>query len=353
MSHHPKNEEFVIGTRPSGTEQLTETWQLNEVPYPSITEDGQFIYQALYISVDPYMSGAIASTGLSGTPNPLGTLQVGHVLAKVVESKNEKYPVGTLFVSSRLPWRRYSVTNGSEFKYTKLIRKPGDPETFFDRLGLSSAIGALGMPSQTAYYGTFHVGKFTSNDVVVVSGAAGATGSLVGQFAKKIQKAKKVIGIAGGKDKCDWLLELGFDAAIDYKEYNTQEKIANRIREVAGEPVTAYFDNTGGFITDAIFSVIARHGRLIICGQISGYHEPKSYPNYLAKTIYAALTIQGFLVSDFVHLNEKEFFVELPQWLEKGLITARETLVEGFENLPSAYQMLFTGKNIGKIVVKA
>jgi len=260
---------------------------------------------------------------------------------------------GTIFVSGNLPWRRYSVSDGIGLGYSKVIRKAGDPETIFDRLGLSSVIGSLGMPTQTAYYGSFHVGKFTEKDVVVVSGAAGATGSLVGQFAKKIQKAKKVIGIAGGKDKTDWLLELGFDAAIDYKEYNTQEKLAARIQELAGEPVTAYFDNTGGFITDAIFSVIARHGRLIICGQISAYHEQKSFPNYLAKTIYAALTIQGFYIVDFFQYNEKEFFVEVPKWVEQGIIKTRETLVEGFENLPAAYQMLYTGKNFGKIVVKA
>jgi len=349
----PKNEEFVVHERPAGAEHLKETWQLTEVPYPTITEDGQFIYKALYVSVDPYMSGGIASTGLSGKPNPLGTLQVGHVVAEVLESRNPNYPVGTLFVSARLPWRRYSVTKGTEFAYTKIIRKPGDPESVFERLGLSSGIGALGMPSQTAYYGSLRVGKFTENDVVVVSGAAGATGSLVGQFAKKIAKAKKVIGIAGGKDKTDFLLKLGFDAAIDYKEYDTQEKMEARIREVAGEPVTAYFDNTGGFVTDAIFNVIARHGRLIICGQISGYHEAKSYPNYLAKVIYPALTIHGFLVSDWVKYNEEQFFADVPKWIEAGIIQTRETLVEGFENLPAAYQMLYTGKNIGKIVVKA
>jgi len=349
--HHPKNEEFVVHERPAGTAHLKETWLLREIPYPSITEDEQFIYKALYISVDPYMSGGIS--GLVGRLNPLGTLQVGHVLAEVLESKNASYPVGTVFVSSQLPWRRYSVTKGTEFGYTKIIRKPGDPETVFDRLGLSSGIGALGMPSQTAYYGALRVAKFTEHDVVVVSGAAGATGSLVGQFAKKIAKAKKVIGIAGGKDKTDFLLKIGFDAAIDYKEYDTQEKMAARIREVAGEPVTAYFDNTGGFVTDAIFEVIARHGRLIICGQISGYHQAQSYPNYLSKVIYAALTIQGFVVFDWVKYNEEQFFVDVPKWIEEGIIQTRETLVEGFENLPAAYQMLFTGKNIGKIVVKA
>jgi len=236
-----------------------------------------------------------------------------------------------------------------------VIKKPGYENPFFEKLGIQAGIGALGVPAQTAYYGAIDVGKFTEKDVVVVSGAAGATGSIVGQIAKKILKAKKVIGIAGGAQKAEYLVkELGFDAAIDYKEYNTQEKIRDRLKEIAGpDEVTAYFDNTGGFITDAIFDVIAKYGRIVICGQISVYHKPNHvYPNYLLKTIYKELSILGFGVSNHTHENSKKFYPDVSKWVEQGVIKAPDTVVHGFENLPKAYQMLYTGENYGKIIIQ-
>jgi len=133
--------------------------------------------------------------------------------------------------------------------------------------------------------------------------------------------------------------------------------VAARLQELAGaEPITAYFDNTGGFVTEAVFDIIGRKGRIVVCGQISTYNDPPekshSYPNYLAKTIYRALSILGFVVGDFVHRNDTEFFVDVPKWILEGKIKNKETLVTGFEKLPEAYAMLYTGENIGKVVVK-
>jgi len=305
------------------------------------------------------LSAEIASSALGGEPLNIGTTQGGHAVAKVVESKNANYPVGTIF-TSRLPWRRYAVGNGDFGFEVTVIKKPNKPDNFFDRLGLLSTLGSLGMPSQTAYYGSKYFGNYTEKDVLVVSGAAGAVGSVLGQLAKKVYKVKKVIGVAGGKTKCDILTkEYGFDAAIDYKEYNTKAKMAARLKEVAGDtPITAYYDNTGGFVTDAVFDVIARHGRIIVCGQISSYHtgtsreDDNNYPNYLAKTIYNSISIRGFLVLDYIERNDKEFYAEFPKWVEAGLIKTKETVVEGFENIPKAYEMLFTGANTGKIIVR-
>jgi len=351
------NKEFVLGHRPAGTKDLKETWKLQNTPYPKIQTKGEFIYKNLFISVDPYMSSQLNDDALGGNPNKLGDVQKGHAVARVVESQNDTFPVGTMFFGV-LPWRKYGLSKGSDIAHLKIFRKPGDPETVFDRLGYSYGITGFGMPAQTAYYGSIHVGKFTKNDILVVSGAAGAVGSLVGQIAKKIQGVKKVIGIAGGEEKCKYLLELGFDQAVDYKVYNTQEKMVARLKELAGEPITTYFDNTGGFVTDAIFDIIAKNGRVIICGQISSYHKginPKedyAYPNYLAKTIYRSITISGFIVYDFFDKNEKEFFVDFPNWVEKGIIKVHETKLEGFEKLPEAYELLYTGGNIGKIVVE-
>jgi NADPH-dependent curcumin reductase CurA len=352
-----KNEEFVIQNHADGHDDLKNIWKLKEAEYPKIKGEGEFIYETLYLSVDPYLSSSIkVKSTLGGKASDVGSVQKSLVTAKVVESKNAEYPVGTVFITV-LPWSRYGVANGKFENYVKIVKKPGQPENYFDRLGYSSTIGSLGMPSQTAYYGATQVGKFNSSDVLVVSGAAGAVGSIVGQIAKKILGVKKVIGVAGGKEKCDLIIkEFGFDAAIDYKEYNTQEKVVSRLNELTAEsgPITAYFDNTGGFVTDAVFEVIARKGRIIVCGQISQYHNSGYVvPNYLAKTVYKALSILGFLVFDFYDQNEKEFFAKFPEWVEKGTIKTKETLVKGFEKLPEAYEMLFTGKNTGKIVVQA
>jgi len=355
-----KNEELVLGKRPEGSHDLKETWKLQQCDYPKITGDGQFICQTLFVSVDPYLSSQIKKSALGGVTKEIGDIQKSYTVAKVLESKNTSYPVGTVYVASQNPWRRFFLVSEKELARVKILKHPDHPEDIFEPKGFHSALSAFGMPSQTAYYGCLDVGKFKESDVLVVSGAAGAVGIMVGQIAKHVIKCKKVIGIAGGKQKCDLLVqELGFDASVDYKEYNTKEKMGARLQELAGEPITAYFDNTGGISTEAVFDKIGRFGRIVICGQISSYtkseekaEEAYVYPNYLAKTIYRALSIYGFVVGDFAHRNDKEFYPDMAKWISAGLVKYKDTMVEGFENIPSAYEMLFTGANIGKIIVR-
>eukprot|EP00026_Physarum_polycephalum_P010229 Phypoly_transcript_10385.p1 GENE.Phypoly_transcript_10385~~Phypoly_transcript_10385.p1 ORF type:complete len:265 (+),score=52.00 Phypoly_transcript_10385:65-859(+) len=211
-----KNQEFVLTNRPQGEHELKETWKLQEAEYPKITEDDQFIAETLYVSVDPYLSNTIKTTGV--IQKELGTVQSSYTIAKVLESKNTAFPVGTVFNAPTNPWKRFFLLNAKNIGYVKILKKPDEPENSFDRLGYQSGLGAFGMPAQTAYYGSFEVGKFKESDVLVVSGAAGAVGTVVGQIAKHVIKCKKVIGIAGGKEKCDYVVkELGFDACIDYK----------------------------------------------------------------------------------------------------------------------------------------
>jgi len=358
-----KNEELVLAKRPTGDHDLKETWKLQQCEYPKINGEGQFICETLFVSVDPYLSSQIKKSALGGAPKDIGTIQNSYTVVKVVESQSTSYPVGTVYVASQHPWRRFFLIQNEKdlanFR-VKILKQPNQPENVFDRLGYQSALGAFGMPSQTAYYGCLDVGKFKESDVLVVSGAAGAVGMVAGQIAKHVLKCKKVIGIAGGQQKCDFVTkELGLDACIDYKEYNTKDKMAAKLKEVAGDPVTAYFDNTGGISTEAVFDIIGRFGRIVICGQISSYtkseekaEEAYVYPNYLAKTVYRALSILGFVVADFVHRNEKEFYPDMGKWLESGQVKYRDTIVEGFENIPKAYEMLFTGANIGKVIVK-
>lgn len=358
MSSELQNEEFVFSNRPSDQNDIKSAWKRQSCPMPTITNDNEFIIKTLFVSVDPYLSSGLKKSALGGATNPLGSVQISGLVGRVIESKNANYPVDAIVIG-RLPWRRYNLANGTELRL-RLVQKPTEKDTIYDRVGLSTAIGVLGMPSQTAYYGILSVANTQPSDVIVVSGAAGAVGTIAGQIAKKIRNAQKVIGVAGGKKKCDYLVnELGFDAAIDYKEYNTKEKMIDRLKELAPEGISQYFDNTGGFVTDAIFDIIKRHGKIIICGQISTYNRSEEdpaqaniYPNYLAKTVYRGLSILGFVVSDFMHRNDEEFFKDMPHWLDQGIIKFQETFVDGFENLPRAYEMLYTGENIGKVVVR-
>jgi len=350
MSHH-KNEEFVVHKHLKNPEDdLKQVWKLQEAPFPHLNKDSndEFIGETLFLSVDPYLARETKGA------RPIGDVQHSIGLVRVIESNSPNWLVGTIFGSSNIPWKKFHLYIASKLGPVKVFKKPGEEDTLLDKLGLDAPLNGLGGPAQTAYYGAIHKGQFGPSDVLVVSGAAGAVGLIVGQIAKKVLKVKKVIGVAGGKAKTDYLVnEIGYDAAIDYKEYNTKEKIAARLKELAGEPITAYFDNTGGFVTDAVFDVIGQNGRIVICGQISTYHNSDvTFPNYLAQVNYRELTIIGLSVNAHLHQNEKEFYPDVSKWLLEGTIKAPKKLVEGFENLPQAYEMLYTGANIGKIVVK-
>ncbi|CAF2538543.1 unnamed protein product [Rotaria sp. Silwood2] len=358
MNSELKNEEFVLSTRPSDQNEIKSAWALQPCPMPTITNDNEFILKTLFVSVDPYLSSGLKKSALGGDINPIGSVQVSGLVGRVIESKNSNIPVDTI-VTGRMEWKRYILANGTEPRF-RIVQKSIEKNTIYDKIGFSTAIGVLGMPSQTAYYGILSVANTQPSDVLVISGAAGAVGTIAGQIAKKIRGAQKVIGIAGEEKKCDYIVnELGFDAAINYKEYNTKDKMIKRLKELAPEGITQYFDNTGGFVTDAVFDIIKRHGKIIICGQISTYNNSEDdpskiniYPNYLAKTIYRGLSILGFVCGDFIHRNEEEFYKDMPIWLDQGTIKFHETFVDGFENLPRAYEMLFTGENIGKLVVR-
>jgi len=309
----------------------------------------------LYISVWTLLASQVKGG------RPIGSVQQNIGLVRVVESHNPEWPVGTIFYYNQAFWRKFSLysiksltTNLNPMERVKVWKKPGEENTILDKLGFDAGVNGLGMTAQTAYYGAVTYGKYGPSDVLVVSGAAGAAGIILGQIAKKVQKVKKIIGVAGGKAKVDYLVnEIGYDAAIDYKEYNTKEKFAARLKEIAGEPITAYFDNTGGFVTDAVFQLLAPHAKIVVCGQISGYHaDEASYPNYLAQITYREINIQGLLLAYHDHRNEKEFYPDMSKWLLEGTVKAPIKLVEGFDKLGLAYEMLFKGENIGKVIVK-
>lgn len=345
----PVNEEFVLAERPQGAPTVN-TFKKNELAYPDVNQlkDGQVIAKLLFASVDPYMRGVIRAS-------PLGVVHYGLSVAEVVATKSAHWKVGDYFFDS-FPWRRYTI---HDIERSKFVIRIDNNLLSSHKLSPAVYLSALGMVARTAYFGVrdvlqihpkYHHGKELT---VVVSGAAGATGGLAIQYARLLG-AKKIIGIAGGKDKCDYVVkELGADAAIDYKEFTTAAAIRKRLEELSPTGVDRYFDNTGGIATDAVFDVINKYARIAICGQISVYNTDSSavlVPAFLGKIIYKSATIQGFVVQDFVELN-KEFFEEAGKWLQEGKIKDKQFLVQGFEQIPKAFVDLFEGANTGKVII--
>lgn len=347
---HPLNEEFILAERPALSVTET-TFKKQTVPYPDVNQlkEGQVIAKLLFASVDPYMRGAIRST-------TVGAAHYGLAVAEVVSSLSARWQVGDIFFDG-LPWRRYSVVDIDNSK--SAIRVDA---AFLKANNLSPAVylSALGMVSRTAYFGVRDVLQIHPKYLkagheltVVVSGAAGATGGLAIQYAR-LFGATKVIAIAGGKDKCDYVVkELGADAAIDYKEFSSAAAIRKRLEELAPQGVDRYFDNTGGAATDAIFDVIKKFARIAVCGQISLYNTDSSsvlVPAFLQKLIYKSATVQGFVVNDFVAHNE-EFFQDATKFLAQGKIKDKQHLVNGFDQIPKAFIDMFAGANTGKVII--
>jgi len=300
-------------------------------------EVGEVLLKALYISVDPYMRGRMSDAKSYVAPYEVGKPIIGGAVAEVVESRNEQLPKGTVVVGS-LPWQQYTVHAGKGLL-------PVDPEV----APLSYYLGVLGMPGQTAYFGLLHIGQPKAGETVVVSGAAGAVGTVVGQIAKL--KGCRVVGIAGSDDKITYLREeLGFDEAINYK---TTDDINSAVAQACPDGVDVYFDNVGGEISDAVLLALNKFGRIAVCGQIAFYNSttPPTGMRIEPILLKKSALMKGFIVSDY----SSEFgsaAKELATWLQEGKLQYQETIKEGFDQLPEAFLGLFTGENTGKQLVK-
>jgi hypothetical protein len=332
---NPINHQVRLAARPVGKVKPSD-WRRTEeaVPTPGA---GQFVVKVLYLSLDPAMRGWMNDNKASYMP-PVGLGEVMRALAvgRVVASNHPGFAVGE-HVTGALGAQEYALTDGSGlFKV--------DP-----RLApLPVYLGTLGMPGLTAYFGLLDVGQPKEGDTVVVSGAAGAVGSVVGQVAKI--KGARVVGIAGGADKCRYLVDvLGFDAAIDYKTENVAESLARH----CPQGVNVYFDNVGGDILDAVLTRLARGARVVICGAISQYNNttPTQGPaNYLALLVQRA-TMTGIMVADY-YPRAGQAMMEMGGWLAAGKLKTREDIVNGLDKFPEAFDMLFSGANQGKLVLK-
>ncbi|WP_034894439.1 NADP-dependent oxidoreductase [Gillisia sp. Hel_I_29] len=326
---------ILLDKRPEGTPKLSD-FKFTEENVAEI-KDGEMLLATKYVSVDPYLRGRMSDAKSYVPPFELHKPISSGVIAEVLESKNEKFSKGD-FVSGRLDWKKNQVNDGKELIKVDSEKAP-----------LSAYLGILGMTGLTAYLGLTQIGKPKEGETLVVSGAAGAVGSVVGQIGKIM--GLRVVGIAGTDEKVEMLKsEFDFDAGINY---NTTENMKDAIKEACPNGVDIYFDNVGGEISDAILFNINRFARMIICGAISVYNEtsvPKgvSVQPFLIKN---SALMQGFIVSNYED-KFQEAMQHLGTWLSEDKLNYSETIVEGFDNIPQAFLDLFSGKNKGKMVVK-
>jgi len=327
---------FVLKHQFSGFPK-NEDFDFVEDPMPPL-KDGQILMDALFMSVDPYMRPYVSRLTTPFT-------MIGMGVYKIRESRDTEYPQGGTVVAN-IGWVKTAIVNSREIKTGLRLM----PDQMLAGISPSKLLGALGMPGNTAYFGFLELCQPKEGETVVVNGAAGAVGSLVGQIAKI--KGCKVIGFAGTDEKCDWLTkELGFDKAYNYKTTSVDEAL----KDGAPNGVDCFFDNVGG--VDASI-VINNHmntfGRISGCGAISVYNdkEPKMIPSIQGSMVFKQLRYEGFIVSRWLE-RWMEGIMQMAQWMREGKIKTEETVVEGFENMPEAFKGLFTGANKGKMVVKA
>lgn len=329
------NRQFVLASRPVGMPKESDL-RMVETPVP-VLRDGQVLLRALYLSVDPYMRGRMNAAKSYAPSVEIGAVMVGGGVARVEESKIPGYAVGDV-VTSQMGWQEYAVSNGEG------LRKI-DPQA----ASVSTALGVQGMPGLTAYFGLLEVCGVNAGETVVVSAAAGAVGSVVGQIAKI--KGCRAVGIAGGEEKTRYVIdECGFDAALDYKAVTDYQAA---IQELCPGGVDVYFDNVGGPITDAVLANLNIRARIAICGQISQANDtqPSTGPRMWRHILVARARVQGFLVFDFA-ARYASALEQLGEWVRSGQIKYHEDIIEGFENMPRALIGLFRGENLGKRLVK-
>ncbi len=333
------NGQWRLKTRPVGMVKESD-FELVEEPLAEIA-DGEVLVRNLFLAFEPAMRG-----WLDDVPSYIPPVQIGEVMrassvGQIVESKNDDFAVGQI-VSGMLGWQQYFVTDGTPGPFGGLSLVP-------DGIPPQRMLSVLGGTGLTAYFGINEIHPIQEGDNVLVSGAAGATGSVASQIAR-IKGAGKVVGIAGGPEKCEWLVKTArLDAAIDYKN----ENVRSRIREEFPKGVDLYFDNVGGSILDDALLGMAERGRITVCGGISGYNDstPAPGPSNFMQIVIKRLSVKGFILFD--HLAQAgQAIADLSGWSASGELAVEEDIQEGFENTPKTFLRLFEGKNLGKQLIQ-
>jgi NADPH-dependent curcumin reductase CurA len=309
-------------------------FEVAETPIPDPGE-GQVLIRNAYFSVDPYMRPRMNDVRSYVAPFTLGEAMTGGAVGQVAASRNSRYAEGE-WVVHQLGWREWALSDGAALRRLDPSAAP-----------VSTALGVLGMPGLTAWYGLFVLGEPKEGETVFVSGAAGAVGSAAGQMARIA--GCRVVGSAGSPAKLEWLRELGFDHVFDYREQHPHSALA----ALVPEGIDVYFDNVGGEHLECAIGALRTYGRIVACGSISRYNDaaPSPGPRNMFMVVTKRLRMQGYIITD--HFDRfGEFAREAAEWVRDGRLRYRETIVEGIENAPRAFLGLFHGENIGKMLVK-
>jgi NADPH-dependent curcumin reductase len=333
------NRRIVLASRPKAVADLG-CFRL-ETAHVGAPRDGEVLLRTEWLSLDPYMRGRMSDAPSYAPPVAVGEVMLGATVARVDQSLNPNFRVGELVLSAN-GWQDLAISNGNGLvKLPPALPRP------------SYALGVMGMPGFTAYVGLLDIGEPRPGDTVVVAAATGAVGSVVGQIAKI--KGCRVVGVAGGAEKCAWAVEqLGFDACVDHRSAAFDAELA----AACAGGIDVYYENVGGKVFRAVLGLLKPHARIPLCGLISQYNEPpQAAQRETAQALMRAIlvkriTVRGFIISDGFAHRRAEFLEAMGGWLREGKVKYREDVVEGLENAPNAFLGLLAGRNFGKLVVR-
>jgi NADPH-dependent curcumin reductase CurA len=338
------NRRIVLAERPQGMPRAR-NFRLEQAPIPR-PQDGQVLLKTEWLSLDPYMRNLMEEVGPGyAEPVPLGAAMVGGTISRVVESRHPRFHSGELVVGSA-GWQDYALSDGSDLMPSAGLERP------------SLALGVLGMPGFTAYVGLLDIGQPRPGETVVVAAATGAVGAVVGQVARI--KGARVVGIAGGPEKCRYAVEeLGFDACLDHRD----PQLAQQLAAACPGGIDVYFENVGGAVFDAVHPLLNPYARVPVCGFISHYNQakmreeqptsgPDRLPKWMATLLSKRIRMQGFIILDHYATRFEAFRRDMTGWLAAGTVKAREHIVDGLENAPAAFIGLQEGRNFGKLLVR-
>jgi NADPH-dependent curcumin reductase CurA len=333
------NRRIVLASRPKAVADLG-CFRL-ETAHVGAPRDGEVLLRTEWLSLDPYMRGRMSDAPSYAPPVAVGEVMLGETVARVDQSLNPNFRVGELVLSAN-GWQELAISNGNGLvKLPPALLRP------------SYALGVMGMPGFTAYVGLLDIGKPRPGDTVVVAAATGAVGSVVGQIAKI--KGCRVVGVAGGAEKCAWAVEqLGFDACVDHRSAAFDAELA----AACAGGIDVYYENVGGKVFRAVLGLLKPHARIPVCGLISQYNEPpqaaqrETVQALMRAILVKRITMRGFIISDGFAHRRAEFLEAMGGWLREGKVKYREDVVEGLENAPNAFLGLLAGRNFGKLVVR-
>jgi len=339
MTSKPTSSRIVLASRPSG-KPVAANFRLEREEVRDLA-DGEVLLQILYLSLDPYMRGRMDDAKSYAKAVEIGGVMEGGTVARVVSSRDAAFKPGDI-VLSHSGWQTHAIADGATLR--KL-----DP----DAAPITAALGILGMPGFTAYAGLRNIGKPKAGETLVVAAASGAVGSAVGQIAKIF--GARVVGIAGGADKCDYIRnEFGFDAAIDHRSGD----FASQLAAACPNGIDIYFENVGGHVWNAVFPLLKDFARVPVCGLIAHYNDGaeaseghNQLPTVMRAVLRQSLTIRGFIQREFVD-QRPDFYREATKWISEGRLRYKEDIVDGLENAPEAFFGLLEGKNFGKLIVR-